>query len=133
MADTYTRLLVLFAAVEVKMEGGSDIEAKAQLAVNLASGLRCRKDLADAAGGKAAIAAVADLPMMAWTVIGHQWNVYLGFVDSDSVDDRIVRILLLLPNTLSSKANFCPSGSLVQSRILPLVRELTMGSSYLRH
>lgn len=109
MTDTYTRLLVLFAAVEVKMEGGNDVEARAQLAVNLASGLRCRKDLADAAGGKAAIAAVADLPMMACTIVGHQWNVYLGFGNSDSLNDDVVRISLPFPFPMLFRAKLIPA------------------------
>lgn len=87
MNDPYTRMLALLLGVEVKASSGNEMEARAQLAIWIASGLWHQRMLAKAATGD--IAGTDDLPMLGCIVIGHRWDIYIGYVEDSSTGDVV--------------------------------------------
>ena len=80
MNDTYTRMLAMFAAAKVKAEGGNEMEAKTQLVLWMAAGLRHRQELLQEVAVED-VTAVDEVPMFGWIVVGHRWDLYIGFVE----------------------------------------------------
>ena len=105
MSDPYTQMLALMLGIEVKAQYGNEVEARAQLAVWLAAGLKHRRDVATAATGNAA--AMDEVPMLGWTVIGHQWDLYMAFVESGSTGDVVSSTHLLLAHVRITHAIEC--------------------------
>jgi len=97
MSDAYTEKLALFAGVEVKMSGAGDLEAKVQLALWMAAGLQCREQLLQKAGEEKTT--MDKVPLFGWTVVGHQWDLYVGYVEP--VEATEVRAVVSSPSFLS--------------------------------
>jgi len=88
MNDTYTRMLAMPVGIEVKPATGDEKEAQVQLALWMSAGLMSRRALALAATGDAM--SLHHLPMLGWTVIGHRWELFIGYV-ADNLAETIVR------------------------------------------
>ena len=77
MLDGYTSSILLVCSVEVKHQGGDANGAVAQLAIRTAAGLRHLR-------GIIAIPTPSLLPFLDWTVIGHQWDLYVIWMNTDA-------------------------------------------------
>ncbi|OCK75633.1 hypothetical protein K432DRAFT_397107 [Lepidopterella palustris CBS 459.81] len=71
-ADNRTGRVVLFSGIEVKRESGSKDEALSQLAIWLCAGLESHRQLAE-------YPAEHLLPVVGWTVVGHDWHMYIAY------------------------------------------------------
>ncbi|OCK81060.1 hypothetical protein K432DRAFT_381661 [Lepidopterella palustris CBS 459.81] len=70
--DSWTSRLALFSGIEVKREGGSKDEALTQLAIWLCAGLENHRKLAKCPAEDL-------LPVVGWTVVGHDWHLYIAY------------------------------------------------------
>jgi len=77
MSDDYTGTLALLASAEVKRNGGSSVDAQAQLFMWLAAGITSLRRLRSCC--RPGVYAQKRLPLVGWTVIGHVWEVYIAF------------------------------------------------------
>lgn len=94
MNDVYARMLAMMVGIEVKPAyGGSDVEAQSQLAVWIAAGLKSRRTLTMQAVGD--LTRMDQVPIFGWTVVGHRWELYFGFVDNGETGDVVSSPLLL--------------------------------------
>lgn len=94
MSDVYTRMLAMMVGIEVKAAyGGSDVEAQSQLAIWIAAGLKSRRTLTEQALSDATV--MDRVPIMGWMVVGHRWELYLGFVENGETGDVVSTSLLL--------------------------------------
>lgn len=76
MMDVHTSSFPLVCGIEVRDKDGHANEAVARLAIWTAAGLKYLR-------GITAIPAPSLLPFLGWTVIGHQWNLYIIWLKSD--------------------------------------------------
>ena len=88
MNDLYTEKMVLMAGLEVKPARGAELEATVQLALWLAAGLSCRSQLLAAVGTNAK--AMDTVPLLGWTVVGHEWKLYMAYMDKTEHEQRVV-------------------------------------------
>lgn len=82
MLDAYTCRIPLTCGIAVKEFGGDGNEAIAQLAIWSAAGLFHVQQML--AIETQTFDAAALLPLPGWTVVGHQWDLYLIFLRSNS-------------------------------------------------
>lgn len=87
--DPFTKQTVLFSGIEVKQSNGGNTEALLQLTICLVAGLGKLLHLSHLSnkplnGGQL-------LPGIGWTVIGHDWYLYVAFRETFDGQDRIVR------------------------------------------
>ncbi|KAJ5249497.1 hypothetical protein N7524_011813 [Penicillium chrysogenum] len=75
--DPFTKRVALFSGIEVKQSNGGKMEALAQLAIWLASGLEKLLELSNLQGKDAEHSSL--LPTLGWTVVGHDWHLYIAF------------------------------------------------------
>ncbi|KAK4962222.1 hypothetical protein LTR66_012763, partial [Elasticomyces elasticus] len=85
--DPFTKRVALFSGVEVKQSNGGKMEALAQLAIWLASGLEKLLQLSNPQGKDARHLSL--LPTLGWTVVGHDWHLYIAFRGSFDGQERI--------------------------------------------
>ncbi|KAL3439937.1 hypothetical protein BJX65DRAFT_315282 [Aspergillus insuetus] len=85
--DPFTKRVALFSGIEVKQSNGGNTEALVQLAIWLAAGLEKLSRLQGLHGEKSDSRAL--LPAIGWTVIGHDWNLYIAFRGCFEGQDRI--------------------------------------------
>ncbi|KAE8153589.1 hypothetical protein BDV25DRAFT_21724 [Aspergillus avenaceus] len=85
--DPFTKRVALFSGVEVKQSNGGGTEALVQLAIWLAAGLEKSSKLHNLRGDKSGNLEL--LPNIGWTVIGHDWNLYIAFRGLFEGQDRI--------------------------------------------
>jgi hypothetical protein len=86
--DPFTKRVALFSGIEVKQSNGGNTEALVQLAIWLAAGLEKLSRLQGLHGEKSDSRVL--LPAIGWTVIGHDWNLYIAFRGCFEGQDRIV-------------------------------------------
>jgi hypothetical protein len=86
--DPFTKRVALFSGIEVKQSNGGNTEALVQLAIWLAAGLEKLSRLQGLHGEKPDSRVL--LPAIGWTVIGHDWNLYIAFRSCFEGQDRIV-------------------------------------------
>ncbi|KNG84678.1 hypothetical protein ANOM_006987 [Aspergillus nomiae NRRL 13137] len=82
--DPFTKRVALFSGTEVKQSDGSSMEALVQLSIWLAAGLEKLLQLRNLQGQEFDL-----LPTVGWTVIGHEWNLYVAFRGCFEGQDRI--------------------------------------------
>lgn len=86
--DPFTKRVALFSGIEVKQSNGGNTEAQVQLAIWLAAGLEKLSKLQRPYVG------ISDscelLPGTGWTVIGHDWKIYIAFKGCSEGEDIIV-------------------------------------------
>ena len=100
--DPFTKRTALFSGIEVKQSNGGNTEALLQLTIWLVAGLGKLLHLSHLSdkplnGGQL-------LPAIGWTVIGHDWHLYMAFRGTFEEQDRIVR--KPVPVLLWLQANF---------------------------
>lgn len=87
--DANTKRLALFSGIEVKQENGGKDEALAQLAIWLAAGLENVRRLGEL-GQKRQYLAEELRPTVGWTVIGHDWHMYIAYRANQHGRDTLV-------------------------------------------
>ncbi|KAL2818922.1 hypothetical protein BJX63DRAFT_47949 [Aspergillus granulosus] len=85
--DPFTKRVALFSGIVVKQSNGGNTEALVQLAIWLAAGLEKLSQLQGLHGEKSDSREL--LPGIGWTVIGHDWNLYIAFRGCFEGQDRI--------------------------------------------
>ena len=85
MNDISTSKLVLFIGAEVKKLGGNEAEAKAQLFNWLGAGVIKMRKLVR----KINYTAVNTLPQLGWTIVGHDWKLYMAIGRGNKAEDEI--------------------------------------------
>lgn len=90
--DASTKRLALFSGIEVKPENGGKDEALVQLATWLSAGLENVKTLGSASREEP-FSSEELLPMLGWTVIGHDWHTYIAFRTARDGTETTVRYL----------------------------------------
>lgn len=88
MDNSATSGLIMYAATEVKVSGGDEVEAQAQLFTWLQAGFsRLRKLLKRVGNGEP----TPDLtpPLLGWTAIGARWDLYMAVGDGNHETDPI--------------------------------------------
>ncbi|KAL4741738.1 hypothetical protein BDV11DRAFT_167873 [Aspergillus similis] len=85
--DPFTKRVALFSGIEVKESNGGNTEALVQLAILLSAGLEKLSRLQALLGTKSDSREL--LPGIGWTVIGHDWNLYVAFRGCFEGQDRI--------------------------------------------
>jgi len=93
MNDSYTRMLAMMVGVEVKAAYGDETEARVQLAVWTSAGLTSIRCLTKEAVGD--VNAMNHIPLFGWTVVGQQWDMYIGLVNNGDTGDAVSVVLLL--------------------------------------
>lgn len=89
MNNETTSRLILYSGIEVKTPTGNRIEAMAQLFTWLQAGFsRLRKLLKKV--GKGATTVEPTLPLLGWTVIGDQWQLYVAVGQGNEEEDGIL-------------------------------------------
>lgn len=88
-ADPFGRHLVYFSGVEVKQAGGDATEALVQLSIWLSAQLEKLLQLSKRQGKSLEESQLP--PVVGWTVVGHQWNLYMAFRGVFDGKDTIVR------------------------------------------
>ena len=86
--DPFTKRVALFSGVEVKQSNGGKMEALAQLSIWLASGLEKLLQLSNLQGK--GVEHFPLLPTLGWTVVGHDWHLYIAFRGIFEGHERIV-------------------------------------------
>lgn len=86
--DPFTKRVALFSGIEVKQSNGGNTEALVQLAIWLAAGLEKLHQLHNLHVEESDTCDL--LPSIGWTVIGHDWNLYIAFRGCFEGQDRIV-------------------------------------------
>ncbi len=117
MTDTYQKRVAMFCGVEVKRTGGDDLESRAQLAIFLSAGLRRIETLKLAEMGmdngqsspegpvwsediqynlpqaretrKGSSNTATTLPLLGWTVHGHDWSLYVAWNPDDGSSQTV--------------------------------------------
>ena len=91
LSDAFTRKLILYLGVEVKSEGGNNLEAKAQLFTMLGSGvIRLRQLIRKAIGqDNDSLAEYEMPPLLGFTVVGHRWTMYAATGKGARAGDKI--------------------------------------------
>jgi hypothetical protein len=90
MSDDCTSKLVLYLGAEVKKLGGNDVEAQGQIYTWLGSGITKRRQLmASAPQHTDQSLTEQPMPLLGWTIVGHQWKLYMAFGDGNSMNDKI--------------------------------------------
>lgn len=79
ISDTFTRTTALFAGIEAKAANGDKSEAESQLSIWMAGSLRKKAELARITG----LPDTTRLIEPAFVVVGHEWNLYLGYLESN--------------------------------------------------
>ncbi|KAH8710129.1 hypothetical protein GQ44DRAFT_742923 [Phaeosphaeriaceae sp. PMI808] len=87
--DANTKRLALFSGIEVKQENGGKDEALAQLAIWLAAGLENVRRLGEL-GQKRQYPGEEVRPTVGWTVIGHDWHMYIAYRANQNGRDTLV-------------------------------------------
>ncbi|KAI9035299.1 uncharacterized protein KD926_003772 [Aspergillus affinis] len=85
--DPFTKRIAIFSGVEVKQSNGGKVEALAQLSIWLAASLE--KLLQISSLGERGNEHFTLLPTVGWTVIGHDWHLYIVFRGLFEGQDRI--------------------------------------------
>ncbi|KAL4935708.1 hypothetical protein BDV06DRAFT_217228 [Aspergillus oleicola] len=75
----FTKRILLFSGMEVKLDKGSKKEALAQLAIWLAASLERIRQLGEQVKGKGKDSANWLQPTIGITIIGHDWYMYLAY------------------------------------------------------
>lgn len=104
MTDAHTKRLAMASGAEVKPAHGNSVEALAQLATWLASGFTKIRELSLEAEKRVVI--VDLLPMIGWTVVGHEWRTYMAY-DIQIDGERVVNIVDLLIRLSASTNSIC--------------------------
>ncbi|CAD6442215.1 1ef9a539-42cc-4dd9-89f6-13898e29da70 [Sclerotinia trifoliorum] len=84
--DVNTGSLALFSGIEVKPENGGKDEALLQLAIWLAAGLQNTRILGETGQNRPYLCDELH-PMVGWTVIGHDWHMYIAYMDNQNGRD----------------------------------------------
>lgn len=87
--DPFGRHLAYFSGVEVKQAGGDATEALVQLSIWLSAQLEKLLQLSQRQGKSLEESQLP--PVVGWTVVGHQWNLYMAFRGVFDGKDTIVR------------------------------------------
>jgi hypothetical protein len=77
--DAFTKRILLFSGMEVKLDDGGNKEALAQLAIWLAAGLEKIRQLGEQVKGEGEDSINWMLPSLGLTIIGHDWYIYLAY------------------------------------------------------
>ncbi|KAE8353466.1 hypothetical protein BDV28DRAFT_107173 [Aspergillus coremiiformis] len=94
--DASTKRLLLFSGTEVKAENGGKDEALSQLVTWIAAGMENTRKLGSRASERDY--SYCDLsPMVGWTVVGHDWHLYVAFGATDNGTDKLVSIPSPMP------------------------------------
>ncbi|KAM0800600.1 hypothetical protein BDR22DRAFT_789637, partial [Usnea florida] len=89
MINDATSKLILYSATEVKVPGGNKSEARAQLFIWLQTGVsRLRQLLTKVSNGT--LDPRPTLPLIGWTAVGGDWQLYIAFGDGNKEDDPVV-------------------------------------------
>jgi hypothetical protein len=80
MSDAYTSSVVLGCGVEIKASGGDYDEAVVQLGIWCSAGLQKKRELSTTD------VSPSQKPLLGWTVIGHEWRLYLSWRDDNTGD-----------------------------------------------
>lgn len=102
-SDAFTKRIALFSGVEVKQDDGGKKEALAQLCIWLAAGLNKVQKLGQL-GHQDQYSSNEVLPMIGFTIVGHEWYTYLSYKRSNDGHDSIVGLDLL--EVLANTDNF---------------------------
>lgn len=86
--DPFTKRTALFSGVKVKESNGDNKEALLQLTIWLSAGLEKLLHLSNSRNKE--LDGSELLPTIGWTVIGHDWHLYIGFRGMFEGQDRIV-------------------------------------------
>lgn len=88
ITDPFTKRTALFSGIEVKRSNGDKKEALLQLIIWLSAGLEKLLRLGNSRNKE--LDGSQLLPTIGWTVIGHDWYLYIGFRGTFEGQDRIV-------------------------------------------
>lgn len=86
MEDDYSSTQALFMGVEVKRQGEKETDAQSQLLTWLAAGVIHLRKL------RSPDSQLPNLPLLGWTVVGHEWKLYAAYGEGNRAGDTI-RIL----------------------------------------
>lgn len=90
MSDDCTSKLVLYLGAEVKKFGGNEAEAQSQIYTWLGSGITKRRQLmASAAQQTDQSLTDQPMPLLGWTIVGHQWKLYVAFGEGNGMNDKL--------------------------------------------
>ncbi len=104
--DAFTRRIPLVGGIEVKVSGGNAVEALVQLSIWSAAGLekiRLLRDehlnklaaTSDQTGGQSALVEKDELlPFLGWTIVGHDWKLYIMW--KDAIGDVVSHAFLVI-------------------------------------
>lgn len=89
MTDTYTEGIPIACGIEVKQSGGNHDEAVMQYGIWATAGLAKAEELFNGA--------ILQQPLLGWTVIGHNWALYMSWKleGGEVVSSKTVVILLI--------------------------------------
>ena len=86
--DPFTKRIALFSGIKVKESNGDNKEALLQLTIWLSAGLEKLQRLGNSRNKE--LDGSQLLPTIGWTVIGHDWHLYIGFRGTFERQDKIV-------------------------------------------
>lgn len=86
--DLFTSRVALFSGIKVKESNGGKTEALLQLTIWFAAGLEKILNFGSSSNKK--LDGSQLLPSIGWTVIGHDWRLYIGLRGTFESQDRIV-------------------------------------------
>ena len=88
MSDAYTSTIPLVCGIEVKESGGDYNEAVTQLGIWSAACLEKLMQLRRSSSRNATDSGEYLLPIVGWTVVGHEWKLHICW---KSMDGAVVR------------------------------------------